>query len=235
MSKKSGITLIALIITIIVMLILVAVTITMAVNGGLFGYAGNAASETKTALEDEKNLGDGSVETTIDGHTFSSIEDIDQYVKNGTVPVTAEDILRFINDSDVCMNGMAHEFTEKLKWMGGFSGLTYEDSEWSNATVYRCSINDKIYIVGTKVGQAGQTVEILDWDGTVTLGNDDKPATLSLSFGTYQRGNSSNEGEFSLQVGAGDSYTELYICPYFSGGCILLYDGDGWLIEIQWM
>ena len=38
------------------MLILVSVTITMAVNGGLFGYAKNAAVETNTQLEAEKDL-----------------------------------------------------------------------------------------------------------------------------------------------------------------------------------
>ena len=54
--KNSGITLIALIITIIVMLILVAVTISMAVNGGLFGYAGNAAKETEVAKQAEQDL-----------------------------------------------------------------------------------------------------------------------------------------------------------------------------------
>ena len=54
--NNSGITLIALVITIIVMLILVSVTISMAVNGGLFEYAGNAAKETKTEIEREKNL-----------------------------------------------------------------------------------------------------------------------------------------------------------------------------------
>ena len=55
--NNKGITLIALVITIIVMLILVAVTILMAVNGGLFGYAGKATVDTKKALEEEKNLG----------------------------------------------------------------------------------------------------------------------------------------------------------------------------------
>ena len=39
MKKEKGITLIALIITIIVMLILVAVTISVALNGGLFNNA----------------------------------------------------------------------------------------------------------------------------------------------------------------------------------------------------
>ena len=45
--KNKGITLIALIITIIVMLILVGVTITVALNGGLFETATKAATETK--------------------------------------------------------------------------------------------------------------------------------------------------------------------------------------------
>ena len=53
-----GITLIALVITIIVMLILVAVTISLAVNGGLFEYAGKAVSETQKTLDQEKTLGD---------------------------------------------------------------------------------------------------------------------------------------------------------------------------------
>ena len=55
MKNNKGITLIALIITIIVMIILVAVTINMAVNGGLFGYAGNAARETEEAKQKESD------------------------------------------------------------------------------------------------------------------------------------------------------------------------------------
>ena len=56
---QKGITLIALVITIIVMLILVSVTITMAVNGGLFGYAKNAAVGTNEAKIQEQELGSG--------------------------------------------------------------------------------------------------------------------------------------------------------------------------------
>ena len=63
---QKGITLIALVITIIVMLILVSVTITMAINGGLFGYARNAAVETNEAKANELKLGDGKV--TVDGN-----------------------------------------------------------------------------------------------------------------------------------------------------------------------
>lgn len=52
--KRKGITLISLVITIIVMLILVGVTINIAVNGGLFGYAGKATKDTSFYRDDEK-------------------------------------------------------------------------------------------------------------------------------------------------------------------------------------
>ena len=61
MKNNKGITLIALIITIIVMLILAAVSITMAVNGGLFGYAKQASEETEREKKNElryASLGD---------------------------------------------------------------------------------------------------------------------------------------------------------------------------------
>ena len=52
--KQRGITLIALIITIIVMLILVAVTISVALNGGLFNNAKDASDKTKRAVSKEE-------------------------------------------------------------------------------------------------------------------------------------------------------------------------------------
>lgn len=51
---KKGITLIALIITIIVMLILVGVTVTTAINGGLFESARRAATKTQIEVDKEK-------------------------------------------------------------------------------------------------------------------------------------------------------------------------------------
>ena len=60
--QEKGITLIALVITIIVMLILVAVTISIAVNGGLFDYAQKAAVDTNTRIAEEQdwaNIGAG--------------------------------------------------------------------------------------------------------------------------------------------------------------------------------
>ena len=73
LNKQNGITLIALVITIIVMLILVAVTISMAVNGGLFEKAGKATGDTKNAMNAEQALANGQI--TIDGKTYESIDD----------------------------------------------------------------------------------------------------------------------------------------------------------------
>ena len=73
LNKQKGITLIALVITIIVMLILVAVTISMAINGGLFGKAGKATGDTRNAMNAEQALASGQI--TIDGKTYASIDD----------------------------------------------------------------------------------------------------------------------------------------------------------------
>ena len=56
LKRKNGITLIALIITVIIMLILVAVTIQVATEGNLFKHAGNAVKETKNAILEENYI-----------------------------------------------------------------------------------------------------------------------------------------------------------------------------------
>ena len=73
LKTKNGITLIALVITIIVMLILVAVTISMAINGGLFEKAGKATEDTRNAMDAEQQLADGRIQ--IAGKVYESIDD----------------------------------------------------------------------------------------------------------------------------------------------------------------
>lgn len=82
MRSQKGITLIALVITIIVMLILVAVTITMAVNGGLFDYASDATTKTNEAIKAEGELGTGNV--TVNGGPSGDINSIVNSYVNGT-------------------------------------------------------------------------------------------------------------------------------------------------------
>ena len=77
LKDHKGITLIALIITIIVMLILVAVTITMAINGGLFNYAQKAGRDTNNAIKSEQKLADGKIKI---GEVW--YDSIDAYLAN---------------------------------------------------------------------------------------------------------------------------------------------------------
>ena len=62
MRGEKGITLIALVITIIVMLILAAVTITLVVNGNLVNHARDAKSGTESAIANETKLSEGTVQ-----------------------------------------------------------------------------------------------------------------------------------------------------------------------------
>lgn len=56
MKSQKGITLVALIITIIVMLILVAVSVTVVIQSGLFDSAKNAGKKTEQAYKDEAEM-----------------------------------------------------------------------------------------------------------------------------------------------------------------------------------
>ena len=70
-NKEKGITLIALIITIIVMLILVGVVVTVVIQSNLLGTAKTAGDKYKTAYENESNMN----EVTINGKKYASIEE----------------------------------------------------------------------------------------------------------------------------------------------------------------
>ena len=71
MRKNQGITLIALIITIIVMLILVGVVVTVVIQSDLLGTAKTAGDQYKTAYEEESNMSG----VTINGKQYGSIEE----------------------------------------------------------------------------------------------------------------------------------------------------------------
>ena len=79
MRSQKGITLIALVITIIVMLILVAVTITMAVNGGLFQKAQEAGNKTNAATQAEQSLANGTVSVNGVGNDLSIDAIVNKY------------------------------------------------------------------------------------------------------------------------------------------------------------
>lgn len=78
MKGQKGITLVALVITIIVMLILVGVSVTVALQGGLFDTAKDAANNTEEAAEAENDLSSGYI--NVDGTRY----EITDYATNDT-------------------------------------------------------------------------------------------------------------------------------------------------------
>ena len=68
--EKKGITLIALVITIIVMLILVGVTVSIVIENNLFEITENAVNQTEIKYEEEKNL----TQVTINNKIYNSID-----------------------------------------------------------------------------------------------------------------------------------------------------------------
>jgi len=92
LKNSKGITLIALVITIIVMLILVGVSVTVALNGGLFSTAKQASAQTQEERDKEQNLAEGKVE--IGGVWYNSIEEYTNGKSSGgeTEPTYKESI-----------------------------------------------------------------------------------------------------------------------------------------------
>ena len=148
MKKNKGITLIALVITIIVMLILVVVTIRISTKGGLFDYAGRAARETKDAIADEKDIADGKI--TIGGVKYNSIDEYLAKYKTEPIPTTESYVGYYadIND-DGTVDGVIYAdlaFDANGTW----------SSKNSSTFSYKASSNLKNYTISTKTYE-GQT------------------------------------------------------------------------------
>ena len=142
---NKGITLIALVITIIVMLILVAVTITMAVNGGLFDYARRAGQATNGAVANEQELANLEGNLTVE-------ELINKYEK---ADYTLEDLELEVG-SEVTFQVKEASYTAKYNQTG------YEDDQ-TFTTVGTGEITwqvlrqegDSIYLVGPQTNKGG--------------------------------------------------------------------------------
>ena len=74
MRKENGITLVALIITIVVMLILVAVSINILVNSNLIGHAEKTGDAYAGAIKNEEKLGNDGI--TVNGKRYANVEDV---------------------------------------------------------------------------------------------------------------------------------------------------------------
>ncbi len=98
MRKKvdaKGITLIALIITIIVMLILVGVTLSVALNGGIISKAQEAKTKTEEAQKAERDLLTGRIKV---GDTW--YDSLDEYLKNNPSEDQSDEPSKWGQDED---------------------------------------------------------------------------------------------------------------------------------------
>lgn len=126
LENNKGITLIALIITIIVMLILVAVTVRTVVNSGLFKHAKDATEKWADAQENEKNIGNGPI--TIGGVTYNSIDEyLESLPNNSEDPETPE-----IPDRTGLSVGDYVAYTPDTA--GNYMGLGTSESEKAGST-----------------------------------------------------------------------------------------------------
>ena len=106
-TKQKGITLIALVITIIVMLILVGVTITVAIQGGLFETARSASGQTEIEREKEvlqsvalgylNNAGQIDIDGMVTAYTGKTIEGYTLTKDGNYVVATKNDTVLYID------------------------------------------------------------------------------------------------------------------------------------------
>ncbi len=88
MRREKGITLIALIITIVVMLILVAVSINILVNSNLIGHAEKTGDAYAGAIKNEENFGNDGI--TINGQKYATIDDYINHNPMSTIKINME-------------------------------------------------------------------------------------------------------------------------------------------------
>ena len=143
--KEKGITLIALVITIIVMLILVAVTVSTAINGSLFEYAKTAKTETIDKTQEEQSWANV-------GSNLSTGELIAKYTNNTDNQVNWEEALanatrhpsQSIENTDIGIGTDGKPVNLDL-W-------TYEEEE---------SLGDLTYVIGWKLSQDDRELGII--------------------------------------------------------------------------
>jgi len=125
----NGITLVALIITIIVMLILVGVSVQVIIDSNLIETAQDAADRTETAYGEEGNIG----QITVGNTTYSSIED---YLENEKkLPEFVDSIEQCTDTSKKYVLPDGHLYEYKKTTTPNFTNLADVTSEsWLNDT-----------------------------------------------------------------------------------------------------
>ena len=147
MRKENGITLVALIITIVVMLILVAVSINILVNSNLIGHAEKTGDAYAGAIKNEENLGNDGI--TINDKEYASIDD-------------------YIESRKPLPEGAGKKFTETKEYTDGTKTAVIPGGFTVSGIRKETTIDEGlvIYLIYDKTEDE---IEKIDWNDEATL------------------------------------------------------------------
>ena len=216
---EKGITLIALIITIIVMLILVGVSVTVALNGGLFTTAQKATAKTQLELDKEQLLEMAIGAIGDDGKV--NLSKLDEYIaatngkftgSNGVY--TSEDGNKFrVSGNGSVMNYAGWQMNTTS------NSLEYIDAD-GNVAVSEIKIGDKVdYKTGTGLSYTTDTTK--GAGGSYTNG--------ALTEATYTTATSTQEETEWRVLGTNDNGEIELVSTKPTSTTITLYGKQGYL------
>jgi len=194
-SKENGITLVALIITIIVMLILVGVSVQVVINSDLIGTAQDAADRTETQYLEESKAG-SLIE--IDGTKYLSMEDYMAGIERAPDIMEGEgtEVNPYTIDSIEALVQFAHSVTNGKTYEGEYVKLT-RNLDFKSADSY-LNANRTDY---AEYGYTGNLMTVL------TTGEGWQP------IGTMVRDDNADKHSFAgIFDGNGKYITNLFIC-----------------------
>lgn len=127
MKRNKGITLIALIITIIIMLILCATTITVVINSGLLDKAKTAAQLTQNSIETEQEIIDDLLNSGLNGGAYiDNVLVTPPSLSSGMIPV------KYDNENNVWIKTTKKD----QEW------YNYEDKQWANMVLSNAEFDE---------------------------------------------------------------------------------------------
>ena len=145
--EEKGITLVALIITIVVMLILVAVSLNVLVNSNLIGHAEKTGDAYAGAIKNEENLGNDGI--TINDKEYASIDD-------------------YIESRKPLPEGAGKKFTETKEYTDGTKTAVIPGGFTVSGIRKETTIDEGlvIYLIYDKTEDE---IEKIDWNDEATL------------------------------------------------------------------
>ena len=209
--KQRGITLIALVVTIIVLIILAGVSIAMLVGeNGIITQAQRAAQETEQAQRDEE-AGLSSLETAIQealGNVYNEEKGVNApRLASGMTPI------KFTDPTDSAKGTVVETTGDDANW------YNYDEKKWANAQTEDGSMWVWIPRFAYRVNSSTQTFDVVFLVGTTDTYYDDNGVLQ-----TAKRCTSEDE--------AVDTTTGYTVHPAFTDETAINYRNGGWDKEI---